>query len=56
MGGKPDEGLLLQPILLPHDASMEEEQDESPRGRGTQAAHRRLARTARRYRLQGLRP
>jgi len=54
-GCKPHEGLLLQPFLLPSDTGPQEEQDESPRGRRTQAAHRSMACAARRDRLQGLR-
>ena len=48
MGSKPHQGLLLQPVLLPTDASLQEEQAESPRGSGPEAAHHRVACTARR--------
>ena len=43
MGSQQDEGLLLQPVLVPSDASEEKEQDEGPGGCGKKDAHRRLA-------------
>ena len=43
MGSQQDEGLLLQPVLIPSDASKEKEQDEGPGGCGKKDAHRRLA-------------
>ena len=43
MGSQQDEGLLLQPVLIPSDASEEKEQDEGLGGCGKKDAHRRLA-------------
>ena len=43
MGSQQDEGLLLQPVLVPSDAGEEKEQDEGPGGCGKKDAHRRLA-------------
>ena len=43
MGSQQDEGLLLQQVLVPSDASKEKEQDEGPGGSGKKDAHRRLA-------------
>ena len=43
MGGQQDEGLLLQPVLVPSDAGEEKEQDEGPGGCGKKDARRRLA-------------
>ena len=43
MGSQQNEGLLLQPVLIPSDASEEKEQDEGPGGCGKKDAHRRLA-------------
>ena len=43
MGSQQDEGLLLQPILIPSDASEEKEQDEGPGGCGKKDARRHLA-------------
>ena len=40
---KPNQGLLLQPFLLPSDASQTQEQDESGGGHITQNARLRLA-------------
>ena len=37
-----DEGLLLQPVLVPSDAGEEKEQDEGFGGCGKKDAHRRL--------------
>ena len=54
--GKPHQGLLLQPLLLPPDRSTQEEQAEGPCGRGAQAAHRSMARAARRKGLRRLQP
>ena len=54
MGRKPNQGLLLQPFLLPSDASQKKEQDESGGGHITQDARLRLAHPQRRSRLQGL--
>ena len=48
LGGKPHQVLFLQPFLLPPDRSEKEEQDEGPRGRCQKAAHRSVARAARR--------
>ena len=41
MGRKPNQGLLLQPFLLPSDASQKKEQDESGGGHVTQNARLR---------------
>ena len=38
MGSQQDEGLLLQPVLVPSDASEEKEQDEGPGGCGKKDA------------------
>ena len=46
MGSQQDEGLLLQPVLIPSDASEEKEQDEGPGGCGKKDARRHLARVA----------
>ena len=54
MGRKPNQGLLLQPFLLPSDTSQKKEQDESGGGHITQNARLRLAHPQRRSRLQGL--
>jgi hypothetical protein len=54
LGSQPDQGLLLQPILLPSDTSSQEEQDEGSRGGGAQTAHSHMACASRRDRLQGL--
>ena len=54
MGSQPHEGLLLQPLLLPPDASQKEKQDESPRSSSTQTAHSHMACASRQDRLQGL--
>ena len=43
MGSQQDEGLLLQPDLIPSDASEKKEQDEGSSGSGKKDAHRRLA-------------
>lgn len=43
MGSQQNEGLLLQPVLIPSDASEEKEQDEGLGGCGKKDAHRRLA-------------
>ena len=43
MGSQQDEGLLLQPVLVPSDAGEEKEQDEGSGGCGKKDAHRRLA-------------
>ena len=43
MGRQPNQGLLLQPFLLPSDASQKKEQDESGGGHITQNARLRLA-------------
>ena len=43
MSSQQDEGLLLQPVLIPSDASEEKEQDEGIGGCGKKDAHRRLA-------------
>ena len=43
MGSQQNEGLLLQPILIPSDASEEKEQDEGLGGCGKKDARRRLA-------------
>ena len=43
MGSEQDQGLLLQPILLPPDRGPKEKQDEGPRGRGQKTAHRSVA-------------
>ena len=43
MGSQQDEGLLLQPVLVPSDASKEKEQDEGSGGCDKKDAHRRLA-------------
>ena len=56
MGCKPHQGLLLQPVLLPPDASLQEKQDESPRGSGQEAAHRCVACTERREGLRRFQP
>ena len=54
MGRKLNQGLLLQPSLLPSDTSQKKEQDESDGGHITQDARLRLAHPQRRSRLQGL--
>ena len=46
MGSQQDEGLLLQPVLIPSDASEEKEQDEGLGGCGKKDARRHLARVA----------
>lgn len=43
MGSQQDEGLLLQPVLVPSDAGEEKEQDEGPGGCGKKDARRHLA-------------
>ena len=43
MGCQQDEGLLLQPMLIPSDANEEKKQDEGPGGCGKKDARRRLA-------------
>ena len=43
MGSQQDEGQLLQPVLIPSDASEKKEQDEGSGGSGKKDAHRRLA-------------
>ena len=43
MGSQQDEGLFLQPVLVPSDAGEEKEQDEGFGGCGKKDAHRRLA-------------
>lgn len=39
MGSQQDEGLLLQPVLIPSDASEKKEQDEGSGGSGKKDAH-----------------
>ena len=43
MGSQQNEEQLLQPVLIPSDASKEKEQDEGLGGCGKKDAHRRLA-------------
>ena len=43
MSSQQDEGLLLQPVLIPSDASEKKEQDEGLGGCGKKDAYRRLA-------------
>ena len=45
MGGQQDEGLLLQPVLVPSDAGEEKEQDEGPGGYGKKDARLQINHT-----------
>ena len=42
MGSQQDEGLLLQPVLIPSDASEKKEQDEGSGGSGKKDAQQAI--------------